>query len=60
MQTALQNAIDVKLAKEGEVSVLRKSVEKVFFLQFSSECPLILMTLLDISNPCSPNSTIKG
>jgi hypothetical protein len=38
MQTALQNAIDVKLAKEGEVSVLRKSVEKVFFsLQFSSE-----------------------
>jgi hypothetical protein len=30
IQTALQDAIDVKLAKEGEVSILRKSVEKVF------------------------------
>jgi hypothetical protein len=30
IQMAMQDAIDVKLAKEGEVSILRKSMEKVF------------------------------
>lgn len=29
MQTALQDAINARLAKEGEVTVLRKNMEKV-------------------------------
>jgi hypothetical protein len=43
MQTALQDAIDVKLAKEGEVSILRKSIEKV--VPFFQEWISILITL---------------
>jgi hypothetical protein len=29
IQTALQDAMNVRMAKEGEVSVLRKNIEKV-------------------------------
>ena len=29
MKTALQEAVDTKLAKDGEVSILRKNMEKV-------------------------------
>ena len=61
MQAALRDAIDVKLAKEGEVSILRKSAEKVFCLSdFPLNDPYSNDSPLDISNSCSPNSAIKG
>ena len=31
IQSALQDAVNIRMAKEGEVSVLRKNIEKVIF-----------------------------
>lgn len=33
IQSALQDAVNIRMAKEGEVSVLRKNIEKVIFGQ---------------------------
>jgi len=43
MQSALKNALEVKLAKEGEVSILRKNIEKV---RLSAVMSLVSLTLL--------------
>jgi hypothetical protein len=54
----LKNALEVKLAKEGEVSILRKNMEKVRVSAMISVVSLIPL-FLDVSKSCRSASPDK-
>jgi len=56
----LKEAVEVKLAKEGEVSVLRKNIEKVRNFMKQHPCSLILISPPDLSKSRIPDSPIES
>lgn len=60
IQSALKDAVDAKLAKEGEVSILRKNIEKASHL---ATLHLLIRNSnykIDDSESCSPAIATKG
>jgi hypothetical protein len=59
MKASLQDAIDLKLAKEGEVSILRKSIERVRCSHqiFTNS---VLIEFKECTKPCDSNLSVEG
>lgn len=53
MQAELRQAVDAKLTKEGEVSVLRKAMEKVRATVISFRLTLASLSHIDVSRSFS-------
>jgi hypothetical protein len=60
IQENLKAAMDVRFMKEGEVTILRKNIEKVIVDQPFSRNNPFFFGLADCARPCRSDHEIKG